>query len=93
MVAQSGHQPIEHNSGVAVPDCRLDLVSPQVGSNVVDQGCRPGEAANGMDQPNSVVDCAAGWFVNFRMILALGLTMPNGGRGGHGPQIIATSLR
>jgi hypothetical protein len=31
--------------------------------------------------------------VNFRMILALGLTMPNGGRRRHGPQIIATSLR
>src|ERR1700730_17160591 len=46
-----------------------------------------------MDQPNSVVDCCRGWFVNFTMILALGLTMPNGGRGGHGPQIIATSLR
>ena len=57
LVAQSGHQPIEHSSGVAVPDCRLDLVGPQVGSNVVDPGCRPGEAANGMDQPNGMVDC------------------------------------
>ena len=39
LIAQSGHQPIEHNSGVAMPDCRLDLVSPQVGSNVVDPCC------------------------------------------------------
>ena len=39
LVAQSGHQPIEHNSGVAMPDRRLDLVSPQVGSNVVDPCC------------------------------------------------------
>ena len=46
-----------------------------------------------MDQPNSVVDCQTLRVLNFRMILALGLTMPNGGRGGHGPQIIATSLR
>ena len=39
LVAQSCHQPIEHNSGVAMPDCRLDLVSPQVGSNVVNPCC------------------------------------------------------
>ena len=56
LVAQSGHQPVEHNSGVAVPDRRLDLVSPQVGPNVVDQAWRACQAANGMDQPNGVVD-------------------------------------
>ena len=28
-----------------------------------------------MDQPNGMVDCRRGWFVNFRMILAVGLTM------------------
>ena len=39
LIAQSGHQPIEHNSGIAMPDCRLDLVSPQVGSNVVNPCC------------------------------------------------------
>ena len=39
LVAQSGHQPVEHNSGVAMPDRRLDLVSPQVGSNVVNPCC------------------------------------------------------
>ena len=39
LVAHSGHQPVEHNSGVAMPDCRLDLVSPQVGSNVVNPCC------------------------------------------------------
>ena len=39
LVAQSGHQPIEHNSGIAMPDCRLDLVSPQVGPDVVDPCC------------------------------------------------------
>ena len=39
LIAQSGHQPVEHNSGVAMPDCRLDLVSPQVGSNVVNPCC------------------------------------------------------
>jgi hypothetical protein len=76
-----------------MPDCRLDLVSPEVGSNVVNPCCWPGEAANGMDQPNSVVDCCRGWFVNFRMIFSVGLAMPNGGRCDHGPQIIATSLR
>ena len=37
-----------------------------------------------MDQPNSVVDCQTLRVLNFRMILALGLTMPNGGRRGHG---------
>jgi hypothetical protein len=37
LVAQSCHQPVEHNSGV--PDCRWDLVSPQVGSNVVNPCC------------------------------------------------------
>src|ERR1700730_13037588 len=46
-----------------------------------------------MDQPNGVVEGRVLPVQNFRMILALGLTMPNGGRGGHGPQIIATSLR
>jgi hypothetical protein len=40
-----------------------------------------------------VVDGCRAWFGNFRMILAVGPTMPNGGRRGHGPQIIATSLR
>jgi hypothetical protein len=39
LIAHSGHQPIEHDSRVAVPDCRLDLVSPQVGSNVVNPCC------------------------------------------------------
>ena len=39
LIAQSCHQPIEHDSGVAMPDCRLDLVSPQVGSNVVNPCC------------------------------------------------------
>jgi hypothetical protein len=39
LIAQSGHQPVEHNSGVAVADRRLDLVSPQVGSNVVNPCC------------------------------------------------------
>src|ERR1700730_10928026 len=46
-----------------------------------------------MDQPNGMVDCQTLRVLNFRMIVVLGLTMPNGGRGGHGPQIIATSLR
>src|SRR5947209_10309597 len=46
-----------------------------------------------MNDPDSVLDCCSCWLVNFRMILVLALTMPNGGRGGHGPQIIATSLR
>ena len=46
-----------------------------------------------MDQPNSMVDGRTWPVLNFRMILALGLTMPNGGRGGHGPQIKETSLR
>jgi hypothetical protein len=39
LVAQSGHQPIEHDGGVAVPDRRLDLVSPQVGPDLIDQRC------------------------------------------------------
>jgi hypothetical protein len=39
LIAQSGHQPIEQDSGVAMPDCRLDLVSPEVGSNVVNPCC------------------------------------------------------
>ena len=39
LVAQSGHQTVEHDGGVAVPDRRLDLVSPQVGSNVVNPCC------------------------------------------------------
>ena len=39
LVAQSCHQPVEHNGGVALSDRRLDLVSPQVGSNVVNPCC------------------------------------------------------
>ena len=39
LIAQRCHQPIEHNSGVAMPDCRLDFVSPEVGPDVIDQGC------------------------------------------------------
>ena len=39
LIAQRRHQPVEHNSGVAVPDRRLDVVSPQVGSNVVNPCC------------------------------------------------------
>jgi hypothetical protein len=37
-----------------------------------------------MDQPNSVVDCCRCWFVDLGMVLAVGLTMPNGGRRDHG---------
>ena len=39
LAAQSCHQPDEHNSGVAMSERRLDLVSPQVGSNVVNPCC------------------------------------------------------
>jgi hypothetical protein len=39
LVAQSCHQPVEHNSGVAMSDRRLNFVSPQVGSNVVNPCC------------------------------------------------------
>src|ERR1700738_1359549 len=37
LIAQSCHQPIEHDGGVMVADRRLHLVGPQVGPNVVDQ--------------------------------------------------------
>ena len=50
LVAQSGHQPIEHDGGVLVPDRRFDLVRPQVGPDVVDQAWRACQAANRMDQ-------------------------------------------
>ena len=39
LIAQSGHQPIEHDSGVAITDCRLNFVSREVGSNVVNPCC------------------------------------------------------
>src|SRR5258708_6179384 len=38
LVAQSGHQPIEHGRRVAVPDRRSHLITCKVGSNVIDQG-------------------------------------------------------
>ena len=37
LVAQSGRQPIEHDSAVAVADRRSDLVGSEIGSNVIDQ--------------------------------------------------------
>jgi hypothetical protein len=93
LVAQSCQQPIEHGRRVVVPDRCSHLISGKVGSNVVDQVRRTGETANCMDQPNSVVECWRRWFGNFRMISALGRGASSCDRGGHGPQIIATSLR
>ena len=69
------------------------FISCKVGSNVVDQGRRTGEAANCMDDPNRVVERCRWWVGNLRMILAAGSTMPNGGRRRHDTQIIAMSLR
>ena len=46
LVAQSGHQPIEHGDRVAVPDRCSHFISCKVGSNVVDQSRRTGETAN-----------------------------------------------
>jgi hypothetical protein len=39
LITQSCHQPVEHDGSVAVADCRLDLVSPEVGSDVVNRCC------------------------------------------------------
>ena len=47
-----------------------------------------------MDQPDGMVDCCRWLVANFEDdFVRLVLTMPNGGRRDHGPQIIATSLR
>jgi hypothetical protein len=46
-----------------------------------------------MDDPNRVVDWERWRFGNFGASLAVGPRASNWHRGGHGPQIIATSLR
>jgi hypothetical protein len=66
-----------------MPDRASHLVSCKVGSNVVDQARRTGEAANRMDEPDSMVECCRGWFGNLRMISALGRRASNWDRGGH----------
>jgi hypothetical protein len=69
---QSRQQPIEHGRCVAVPDGCSHIISCKVGSDVVDQGRRTSEAANCIDDPDSVVDACRAWFVNFGMILTVG---------------------
>ena len=77
LVAQRCHQPIEHGADVAVADRGSHLISSKVGSNVVDQARRTGEAANCVDDPNSMVECCPGWFGNFWMILTQRLSKLN----------------
>src|SRR5262249_39567399 len=93
LVAERRHQPVEYRTGISVADCRLDLIGPQVCSDLVDQVCRACQATNGMDHPNSVVDGRTLLVLNFRMISVSGLTRREYGRGRHAAQIIDTSLR
>src|SRR3984893_6700621 len=56
LVAQTRHEPVEHGRRVVVPDRGPDLLGPEVRPDLVDQGWRPSETTNGMDQPDSMVD-------------------------------------
>jgi hypothetical protein len=55
LIAQRRQQPIEYGRGVAAPDRASHFIRCKVGSNVVDQARRTGEAANCMNDPNGVV--------------------------------------
>src|SRR5260370_25909307 len=45
LVAERRHQPVEYRTGISVADCRLDLVGPEIGSEVIDSARWNGEAA------------------------------------------------
>src|SRR5258708_37409044 len=95
LVAERRHQPVEYRTGISVADCRLDLVGPEVRSDLVDQCCRACQATNGMDQPDRMVEGRTLPILYFGMILVSGLTTREYGRGRrhHATQIIDTSLR
>jgi len=65
LIADRGHQPIEHRTGVSIADSRSHLVSPKLCVDIIDQAWRACEAANGMDQPDRVVERAALPVLNF----------------------------
>src|SRR6202035_3787282 len=56
LVAQTGHEPIKHGRRIVVPDRGPDLLGPEVRPDLIDQGWRPSETTNGMDQPDGMVD-------------------------------------
>jgi hypothetical protein len=56
LVAQTGHEPIKHGRGVVVPDRGPDLLGPELCPDLIDEHWRPCQAANGMDQPDGMVD-------------------------------------
>ena len=74
LVAQSRHQPVEHRTGVTIADSRAHFLGPEVCPNLINQRWRACEAANGMDQPNRVVDRAALPVLNFGMFQVACLT-------------------
>ena len=85
LVAQTGHEPIKHDGGVAVPDRGPDLLGPQLCPDLIEQGWRPSETTNGMDQPDCVVDGGAWPVLNFGIFRVVSLaTAPNCGRRYHG---------
>ena len=95
LIAESGHQPIEHGRGVAIPDCCLEHLSARRSARMssIRSLTRRGRR-HGMDQPNSVVDCRSScefWDV----FGACGAEMLRAWLPfcDHGLQIIATSLR
>src|SRR5262249_25110576 len=65
LVAERRHQPVEYRTGISVADCRLDLVGPEVCSDLIDQRWRACQATDRMDQPDRVVDCRTLPALNF----------------------------
>ena len=92
LVAERCDQPVENGCGVALSDCRPDILSIEVGANPINQVSGPSKTANAVNQAHRMLDFGRP-VVNFGMVLVLDPTSLNCRRGDHGPQIIATSLR
>src|SRR5262249_10063593 len=74
LIADRGHQPVKHRTGVPVADCCSDFLGSELRSDLFDQVWRPCQATNGMDQPGGMVECRTSPVLNFGTFLLAGLT-------------------
>jgi len=56
LVAQGGGEPIKQRGWVAVPDSTKNSLGPQFCTNLLDQLCRTGQAADSVDDADRVIE-------------------------------------